>query len=169
MKIDCHTHFFPSRFMSEARKLGVDFRAIGDESFINIESRLKEMDKSGIDKQVLGLTVPGVDFAKPEDSLFLAKIVNDELARIADHDDRFISLVKEARRESIFFPKIADILKLHDSVPTTHIRLENKPDPGCMSGYEIVMAVDRGDLPESILEEYGLEKKKEPEKLRVVK
>jgi aminocarboxymuconate-semialdehyde decarboxylase len=78
--------------MSEARKLGVDFRAIRDESFISIESRLQEMDRSGIDKQVLGLTVPGVDFAKPTDSLVLAKIVNDELARIADNDDRFISL-----------------------------------------------------------------------------
>lgn len=75
-------------------------------------------------------------------------------------DERLIALVKEARRENIFFPKIADILKLNDTLPTTHIRIEEKPNPVEMGGWEIVKAVQAGDLPESTLAEYGLDKKK---------
>ncbi len=50
------------------------------------------MDRAGIDRQVISLTVPGVDFSTPETAVRLSKIVNDELASLAAGDERFIAL-----------------------------------------------------------------------------
>jgi len=54
------------------------------------EGRLREMDASGIDMQVLSLSFPGVELFDPSDGSAMAKAVNDELAEaIKRHPDRF--------------------------------------------------------------------------------
>mgnify|MGYP001188244278 CR=1 FL=1 len=57
------------------------------------EIRLKDMDDSGIDIQVLSLTSPGVQIFDPATATSLATRFNDELAEgIARHPDRFAGL-----------------------------------------------------------------------------
>lgn len=57
------------------------------------EIRLKDMDDSGIDIQVLSLTSPGVQIFDPATATSLATRFNDELAEgIARHPDRFVGL-----------------------------------------------------------------------------
>lgn len=57
------------------------------------EVRLKDMDDSGIDIQVISLTSPGVQIFEPKMASSLATRFNDELAEgIAKHPDRFVGL-----------------------------------------------------------------------------
>jgi predicted TIM-barrel fold metal-dependent hydrolase len=44
------------------------------------EGRIKEMDESGIDMQVLSLSYPGLDIFKTADAIALAKSINNELS-----------------------------------------------------------------------------------------
>ncbi|MGB7437835.1 MAG: amidohydrolase family protein [Candidatus Acidiferrum sp.] len=54
------------------------------------ETRTAEMDKAGIDVQVLSLTAPGVEQLEPNDALALARESNDFLAAaVAKHPTRF--------------------------------------------------------------------------------
>lgn len=55
--------------------------------------RLKDMDDSGIDLQVVSLTSPGVQLFDPATATTLAQRFNDELAEgIARHPDRYVGL-----------------------------------------------------------------------------
>lgn len=57
------------------------------------ETRLKDMDDSGIDIAVLALTSPGVQIFDPATATSLATQFNDELAEgVARHPDRFVAL-----------------------------------------------------------------------------
>lgn len=54
------------------------------------EGRIKEMDETGIDMQMLSLSYPGLDFFKTEDAISVAKMVNDQLAEaIKKYPKRF--------------------------------------------------------------------------------
>jgi predicted TIM-barrel fold metal-dependent hydrolase len=91
-RIDCHTHLFPKRYLSELRKMDIPFDQSVDDRFLSLEKRKADMDRAGIDRQVLSLTVPGVDVSTPETAVRLSKIVNDELASLTAKDERFIAL-----------------------------------------------------------------------------
>jgi len=55
------------------------------------EKRLNDMDKAGIDMQVLSLSNPGVELFGPEDGPAMARNTNNELAGVIDkHPDRFV-------------------------------------------------------------------------------
>ena len=57
------------------------------------EIRIKDMDDSGIDIQVVSLTAPGVQLFDPVTATSLAERCNDELAEgIARNPDRFVGL-----------------------------------------------------------------------------
>lgn len=57
------------------------------------EERLADMDRSGIDMQVLALGSPGVQIFGPEQGTALAISANDQLAEgIARHPDRYVGL-----------------------------------------------------------------------------
>ncbi|MCT7374121.1 amidohydrolase family protein [Chelativorans salis] len=57
------------------------------------EERIRDMDDSGIDIQVVSLTSPGVQIFDPATATSLAERFNDELAEgIARHPDRFVGL-----------------------------------------------------------------------------
>lgn len=55
--------------------------------------RLKNMDKAGIDMQVLSLSTPGCEQFSPAKGMALSQKTNEELSRvISQHPDRFIGL-----------------------------------------------------------------------------
>lgn len=111
-KIDCHTHFFPIKFLKEMQKRTSDPILRPDPAYphlafckkglafshvqpphMDIKLRLRDMDKYGMDLQALSLTCPAVDVPEPALSIKLAKIVNDEFARIQEkHSNRFVGL-----------------------------------------------------------------------------
>jgi len=92
MRIDIHTHFFPHEYLAELKRLDISMEQRLDARFTSLEARTKDMKRCGIDKQVLSITVPGVDVTTPEDSVRLAKIVNDALAHTVEGSDRFLAL-----------------------------------------------------------------------------
>lgn len=88
MIIDCHAHATPWEYAELLeRETGMKARAQG---LWNETARLREMDKGGIDIQVIHFT-PGPQFYQnPELSIRLARAVNDALAAICrEHPDRF--------------------------------------------------------------------------------
>ncbi len=108
--IDIHAHFFPQRFVEAIKEVskdyggkvtwdnegrfvihlkGIDMGPIGKENF-NLKRRLADMDRAGIDMQILSLSVPMVYWAETKLAVTLARLVNDEYARVAkEHPDRF--------------------------------------------------------------------------------
>lgn len=57
------------------------------------DERIKDMDDSGIDMQVVSLTSPGVQIFDPATATSLSERFNDELAEgIARHPDRYVGL-----------------------------------------------------------------------------
>jgi len=60
---------------------------------VNLEDRLRAMDRCGVDMQVLTLTTPGVEREAPERGLKLAELTNDGFGEIIErHPDRFTAL-----------------------------------------------------------------------------
>jgi aminocarboxymuconate-semialdehyde decarboxylase len=108
--IDFHNHFYPGAYIEELKKekgyasVSTDpqgrllIHYTGDYNVvvgphIDLEHRLRDMDRTGIDMQVLTLTTPGVEREAPERGVKLAKLTNDGFAEIIDdHPDRFTAL-----------------------------------------------------------------------------
>lgn len=113
MKIDVHTHILPENWPDLNQKYNTHgfvtiehykpccARMIGDNFFREIthncwdeKERIKECDEHGVDIQVLS-TVPLMFnyWAKPEQTLELAKYLNDHIASVVrKHPNRFIGL-----------------------------------------------------------------------------
>ena len=105
--VDVHNHFYPEAFLREierdSRMASLSVMADGerrihyagdysvlDEAHFNPEKRIADMDRAGVDMQVLSLTVPGVHGEEPQRGVELARITNDALAEVCrDHPDRF--------------------------------------------------------------------------------
>jgi predicted TIM-barrel fold metal-dependent hydrolase len=108
--IDFHNHFYPGAYIEELKRekgyasVSVDpqgrllIHYTGDYNVvvgphIDLEHRLRDMDRTGIDMQVLTLTTPGVEREAPERGVKLARLTNDGFAEIIDdHPDRFTAL-----------------------------------------------------------------------------
>jgi len=112
MKIDVHNHFYPTRFLKQLEKDGaaagitVEKDEWGRQILVqhgnrmvtitppmnDINQRIEDMDQAGFDMQILTLTAPSVDIFPVEIAETLARVVNDEIARIcADHSSRFMA------------------------------------------------------------------------------
>ena len=64
------------------------------------EGRVKEMDATGIDMQVLSLSLPGCERFDAKEGTVWAKKTNDELSRVVKkHPDRFIGLAALAPQD----------------------------------------------------------------------
>ena len=108
MKFDLHTHYYPASFFQMIRDLPSEFSFDKDPTgrtiikfrgarFFGITApmsdpakRLEDMDRVGIDVEVLSLSTPNVFFAGDEDEVQIARTVNDRYAElIATHPSRF--------------------------------------------------------------------------------
>ncbi len=107
MNIDVHNHFYPEAYMEELGK-GRGYARVerdaqgrllihyeGDYNIvvgphIDIEDRLKAMDRCGIEMHVLTLTTPSVEREAPEKGVRLAELANDGFSQVVDkYPERF--------------------------------------------------------------------------------
>jgi aminocarboxymuconate-semialdehyde decarboxylase len=110
--IDAHTHWYPPEWVELVQKEGeaagarlgrndrggITFNAAGigavfSPNYIDLDSRIKSMDETGIDAQVLSLMAPMVYWAPPAFGLKLAQTYNDACsAAHRKHPGRFVGL-----------------------------------------------------------------------------
>ena len=107
-KLDLHTHFYIDSYFQAIRDLPSEFsfaesstgqtiityrgaRFFGvTPAMTDVSRRLDDMDRVGIDVEVVSLSTPNVFFAPPEYQLEVARMVNDAYAElIATHPTRF--------------------------------------------------------------------------------
>ena len=107
-KIDIHTHYYPPVYFDRIRELPSDFsfgqspsgqtiiqyhdaRFFGvTPAMTDVALRLEDMDRVGIDVEVLSLSTPNVFFADAHNQPAVARMVNDAYAElISRYPDRF--------------------------------------------------------------------------------
>lgn len=107
-KIDIHTHYYPPGYFDRIRELPSDFsfgqspsgqtiityrdaRFFGvTPAMTDVALRLEDMDRVGIDVEVLSLSTPNVFFADAQNQPAVARMVNDAYAElVAQHPTRF--------------------------------------------------------------------------------
>ncbi|MFB3884914.1 MAG: amidohydrolase family protein [Thermodesulfobacteriota bacterium] len=110
MKIDFHNHFYPPEYLKKLEQWGRRYEFIQDPSglkivkekgarflgitsqHVGVEQRIADMDRSGIDLQVLTLTSPNVYFSTRKRNLFLAQMSNDFFAELCQkYPKRFVA------------------------------------------------------------------------------
>jgi len=110
MIIDFHNHFYPPEYIEAIKKGPSNVRVTydaddnpllhypGDYNILvpghrDIDFREKELEKAGVDRQILTFTTPGTQIETPKRSAELARMVNDGLAKImAERCERFTAL-----------------------------------------------------------------------------
>ena len=153
LKIDIHNHFYPASYFERIRELGApDYRFATDASgattiefrgtrFFGVQPpmtdaalRIEEMDRVGVDVQVLSLSVPNVYFADEGREPEIARKTNDAYAELVSrHPRRFKALASipmdvpdEASKE---LARALDELKLQGVLLLSHIRGKPLTDP----------------------------------------
>ena len=96
MKIDVHAACYPKPYLDELKKIGIGGEGgIGVDipAWTSAEERIAELDRLGIDVQVLGLSAPNVYVPDAGLSRELAVMTNDFIAGVCKkHPGRFLSL-----------------------------------------------------------------------------
>jgi aminocarboxymuconate-semialdehyde decarboxylase len=110
MNIDFHNHFYPKAYIDELSKSSGYAKVETDDQgrllvhyegdynivvgpHIDIDARLKAMDKCGVDMHLLTLTTPSVERETPERGIKLAQLANDGFRDVCEeHPDRFHAL-----------------------------------------------------------------------------
>ena len=100
MKIDFHNHFYPTEYLKKLEEWGHRYEFTHDRAGLKIvlekgarflgitpqmedpAKRIEDMDRIGVDIQVLTLSTPNVYFSTRKRNLYLAKLVNDRFAEI---------------------------------------------------------------------------------------
>ncbi len=107
-KFDLHTHYYPEKYFQKIRDLPSEFsfdKSPSGQTIIkyrgarffgvtppmtDVAKRIDDMDRVGIDIEVVSLSTPNVFFADTNHQLEIARIVNDSYAElIAEHPARF--------------------------------------------------------------------------------
>src|SRR5213078_2856262 len=107
-KLDLHTHYYPPIYFEKIRDLPSEFsfdKSPSGQTIIkyrgarffgvtppmtDVGKRLEDMDRVGIDVEVVSLSTPNVFFADAQHQPEIARIVNDAYAElIAQHPTRF--------------------------------------------------------------------------------
>src|SRR5215813_774889 len=144
-KLDLHTHYYPEAFFQKIRETPSDFSCDKDPSgrtiikyrgvrffgitpaMTDVNKRIEDMDRVGIDVEVVSLSTPNVFFADAARQPEIARMVNDAYAElVAKHPKRFKGFasipmdapdaaVKELRRA-------IDELKLNGVILLSNIR-----------------------------------------------
>jgi len=109
MKIDFHNHFYPTEYLKKLEQWGRRYEFVRDATGLKIvkekgarflsltpqhqnpEQRIVDMDRIGIDLQVLTLSNPNVYFSTRKRNLTLSKIANDHFADLCQkYPRRFV-------------------------------------------------------------------------------
>ncbi len=111
------------------------------------ELRLRDMDETGIAKQILSLTSPGVQVFDAATAVALAAAFNDELAEaIGKHPDRFAGLAAIAPQNPAAAAKELErsvtALHLKGAIVNSHTRGEYLDDPKFWTIFEAAEALD---------------------------
>jgi aminocarboxymuconate-semialdehyde decarboxylase len=128
--IDVHAHFFPHAFIKSMTEEGgppgirFDFstsppllivgsgRVPLDDTYWDLDKRVKRMDDQGITTQALSLTVPMVHWAPPMRGAALARIVNDAMiAANTAFPNRFVGCAAMPIQDAVLAVKEIDRLK----------------------------------------------------------
>jgi len=107
-KLDLHTHYYPQAFFDHVRDIPSEFsfgKSPSGQTIIkyrgarffgltppmtDVAKRIEDMDRVGIDVEVLSLSTPNVFFAEADRQAQIARLVNDAYADlIANHPARF--------------------------------------------------------------------------------
>jgi len=152
MKLDLHTHYYPPAYFERIERSGGDFsfgasptgqriiRYKGARFFgvtapmTDVGQRLEDMDRVGIDVEVLSLSTPNVFFAEGRAQTDVARMVNDAYADlIAKRPGRFLGFASipmddpdGALRE---LARALDELRLQGVVLLSNIRGRALADP----------------------------------------
>ncbi|HLB13690.1 MAG TPA: amidohydrolase family protein [Burkholderiales bacterium] len=111
------------------------------------ERRLREMDESGIAKQIVFLTAPGVQVFDAPTATSLARSTNDQLAEaVRRHPDRFAGLAaiapQDPRGAAQELERAVKHLGLKGAVVNSHTRGEYLDDPKFWEIFEAAEALD---------------------------
>src|SRR5271166_3577778 len=111
------------------------------------DARLRDMDDSGIDRQLLLLTAPGVQVFDAATGTSLARSSNDQLAQaIRDHPDRFSGLAAIAPQDPAGASKELERgvreLGLKGAVVNSHTKGEYLDDPKFWAIFEAAEALN---------------------------
>ncbi len=145
MKLDLHTHYYPESYFQMIRDTPSEYSFGKDPTgrtiikhrnarFFGITppmtdpaKRLEDMDRTGIDVEVLSLSTPNIFFADETRQPQVARAVNNAYAElIARHPDRFkgfASIPMDAPREAIVeLHRAIDELKMNGVILLSNIR-----------------------------------------------
>ena len=129
---------------------GADPRATNPltENLFDTDRRLADMDRLGVDMHILSLTSPGVQLMPRSDSVRMASVANDRLARIvADRPARFAGLASFAPQDPVAaareMERAINQLGLHGFVVNSHTDNLYLDDPRFRPILETAEALDR--------------------------
>lgn len=114
----------------------------------DVDERLAEMDRLGIDMQILSLTSPGVQLFKADRAVALAELANDRLSEIVrKHPGRFAGLAsfapQDPQRAAREMERAVTKLGLSGFVVNSHTNNEYLDQPQFMPILEAAAALDR--------------------------
>src|SRR3954466_3076990 len=102
MIIDVHAHYYPKPYLEKLRALNrldntpwgrAASRVLGrtfDRRFTEIQPHIEDMDRAGVDVEVLPLTIPYPYFDDERDTVELTRLANDQFAEVcAKYPNRF--------------------------------------------------------------------------------
>jgi aminocarboxymuconate-semialdehyde decarboxylase len=145
LKLDLHTHYYPGIFFDKIKELSSDFSFDTDPTgrtiiklkgarffgitppMTNPEKRIEDMDRVGIDVEVLSLSTPNVYFTDAEHQPAVARMANDGYAElIAKYPKRFkgfASIPMDAPDEALKeLERALDELKLNGVILLSNLR-----------------------------------------------
>jgi aminocarboxymuconate-semialdehyde decarboxylase len=152
MRFDLHTHYYPPEYFARIERSGGDFsfgtsptgqriiRYRGARFFgvtppmTDVAKRLDDMDRVGIDTEVLSLSTPNVYFVEGKAQTEVARMVNDAYAELAaKHPGRFLGFAsipmddpEDALRE---LERAIEDLRMQGVVLLSNIRGRALADP----------------------------------------
>jgi aminocarboxymuconate-semialdehyde decarboxylase len=144
-KLDIHTHYYTQRFFQKIREAGGQFSFTSDPNdrpiityngarffgiqppMTDVSKRLEDMDRVGIDVEVVSLSTPNVFFADARGQPDVARMMNDAYADlIAKHPRRFkafASIPMDAPDAALAeLHRAVDTLKLNGVILLSNIR-----------------------------------------------
>jgi aminocarboxymuconate-semialdehyde decarboxylase len=167
--IDIHAHYFPEAYLRAIETQGERFGITLDRSdaagpaikigtmlgghlrreFYDLEARLREMNRAGVDVHALSLTFPMVYWADPELGVRLARAVNDAMSEAhRAHPDRFVGLatlpMQDPRRSVDELDRAARLPGIRGVYLGTNVNGRELDDPAFLPVWE---RIDDLELP----------------------